>query len=452
MAGTLIGQLILMLSAPLLTRLYTPADYGVLASYSALVLILSALVTMRYEQAVLLPRSDEEAEQLMRLALLLTVALSLLAGLTLWTIAHWANPVFLQPLRPYIGLLTLSVLLHGASQVMTYWLIRQQRFRPQLHSRWVQALAYTATQLGSGMLRVGAVGLLLGQVMGQLAAAMTLLLGGRPRQSVNCKGAVIPLAPNCLPLATHHSPLAIRHSPVTVRRLLLLMRRHKQFPLYSLPAALLNVLGQQAPLLLAASLYSLKEAGWLTLGLRLIGMPVDLIATSLGQVYLGRAAELGRHSPTELRAFVGRTIQRLFGFALLPTAALMLVAPPLFAWLFGAEWRTSGEYLQILAPVLLMRLVTAPVAQTLVVARRMAFQLGWEASRLAMITLSFWLPATLQQPFHTALLIYTGTYTLSMLILIGLIVWSVHRFGAQDLPEEERTTYRVPSDSGQHMA
>jgi O-antigen/teichoic acid export membrane protein len=205
-----------------------------------------------------------------------------------------------------------------------------------------------------------------------------------------------------------------------------------------MPAALLNALGQQAPLLLSASLYSLKEAGWLALGLRLIGAPIDLVGVSVGKVYLGRAAEYSRRSPEALRAFVWRVMRLLFWVALPPTILLTLFAPPLFAWVFGTAWRTSGEYLQILAPVLLARFVASPIAQTLVIARRLDFQLGWEALRLMLITLSFGLPAWLNQPFRTALWAYAGAYTISLLILMGLILWGVHPTNLRDLSKEAR--------------
>jgi O-antigen/teichoic acid export membrane protein len=400
MLGTLIGQAILVVSAPILTRLYTPADYGVLGTYSALVVVLSVVATLRYEPAILLPQADEEADSLAAMVLHLTVILSLLIGIAIWVIGSWLNPAWLQPIRPYIGLLVLGVLFCAVAQVLTYRLIRLQRFRPQMHSRWTQSLFYVLTQLSGGVLRVGAVGLLVGQVVGQLVSVLLLGVAGRFRG-------------------------------YGYRRLWALAVRYRQFPLYSLPAALISTLGMQLPILLAAGLYSVKEAGWLLLGLRLIGMPVDLLASSLGQVYLGRAAELARHSPEALRVFVRRTLKQLMGLALVPTVLLMSAAPPLFAWLFGADWRTSGEYLQILAPVLLARLVAAPIAQTLLITRRLSLQLGWESLRLIGVALSFWLPATLHQPFRTALWIYSGVYMLSLFLLIGLILRSVHRLSPE---------------------
>jgi O-antigen/teichoic acid export membrane protein len=398
MLGTLIGQAILVVSAPILTRLYTPADYGVLGTYSALVIVLSIVATLRYEPAILLPQADEEADSLAAMVLHLTVILSLLIGIAIWVIGSWLNPAWLQPIRPYIGLLVLGVLFCAVAQVLTYRLIRLQRFRPQMHSRWAQSLFYVLTQLGGGVLQVGAVGLLMGQVVGQLVGVLLLGRGGRLQWG-------------------------------GIGRLWALATRYREFPLYNLPTALISTLGLQLPILLAAALYSVKEAGWLLLGLRLIGMPVDLLASSLGQVYLGRAAELARNAPAELKAFVLRTLKRLVGLAILPTVLLMVVAPPLFAWLFGADWRTSGEYLQILSPVLLARLVAAPIAQTLLITRRLSLQLGWEGLRFGLVALSFWVPASLHLPFRAALVWYTVSYSLSLTLLVGLILWRVsHHF------------------------
>lgn len=164
MLGTLVGQAILILAAPLLTRLYTPSDYGVLATYSALVVILSVVVTLRYELAILLPGDSEVAEQLTSVSVMGVAILSLLIGAILWGLAHGLNLAFLQSLKPYLGLLILGITLYGASQILSFRRTQLQQFRVQAHSRWLFALTYVLTQLTGGLLKLGALGLVLGQV------------------------------------------------------------------------------------------------------------------------------------------------------------------------------------------------------------------------------------------------------------------------------------------------
>jgi O-antigen/teichoic acid export membrane protein len=393
--GNLIAQIILVVSAPILTRLYAPEEYGVLGTYSALVMVLSVIATLRYELAILLPQQDEEAEQLTIMASALTVTMSLIIGVILWGTAVGVDPPWLRPLRPYIGLLTLSILFYGLAQIFTHRMMRRQQFRLQMHSSWVQALTYVMIQLGGGMLRVGTAGLLVGQLAGQVVSA--LMLGRK----------------------LHYRRIGYKHLFESVCR-------YKHLPIYNMPAALVYTLQTQLPILLAASLYTAKEAGWLVLGLRIVGTPVEMLSTSLGRVYISRAAELVRQSPETLQTLVLRTLKQLFLMAIAPTLLSAAAAPALFAWIFGSDWRPSGEYLQILSPMLLMNLLVFPLYHTLTVLNKSNLLLGIETLRIVLVFLSFWLPAVLGHSVRVALWAYSASYILTQLLLMGMIVKVSH--------------------------
>jgi O-antigen/teichoic acid export membrane protein len=405
MLGTLIGQLILLLALPLLTRLYPPADYGVLATYSAWVLILSAVVTLRLEFAILLPEDDTEAEQTTTVGVLITVCLSAIAGLLLWALATILHLGLLKAIKPWVVLLTIGTVLNAISWLFTLRLTRQRRFQLQAHSRWVQSLVYVLAQLVGGFLRLGTFGLIGGQLLGQLASVGMLGWRWRPvRVSWRTVGSTV--------------------------------RRYWQFPVYNAPTSLLQTLSQQLPLLLTVSFYSLKEAGWLALGMRLIAAPIDLLGVSVGHVYLGRAAEYSRRSSTELRQLMWRTMRLMFTIGILPTLLLMAFAPTLFEWVFGARWRPTGEYLQILAPVLLCWLIIVPAVQTLVVIQRLHVQLWWESIRLLLTITTFWLSARMQQPFWVALVGYTMSYMASVAFLLGMTLRSIRNYALNTVWQE----------------
>ena len=68
MSGTVISQLIALLFAPLLSRLYTPGQMGELGFYMRLTGFISAVATLRYEAALPLPKQDEHSYLLYRVA------------------------------------------------------------------------------------------------------------------------------------------------------------------------------------------------------------------------------------------------------------------------------------------------------------------------------------------------------------------------------------------------
>jgi len=161
----------------------------------------------------------------------------------------------------------------------------------------------------------------------------------------------------------------------------------------------------------------LQEGGFTTL---------DIVNPFLGRVYISRAAELVRQSPETLQTLVLRTLKQLFLMAIAPTLLSAAAAPALFAWIFGSDWRPSGEYLQILSPMLLMNLLVFPLYHTLTVLNKSNLLLGIETLRIVLVFLSFWLPAVLGHSVRVALWAYSASYILTQLLLMGMIVKVSH--------------------------
>src|SRR4051812_24674759 len=72
-AGTAGGQLLVLASAPILSRQYQPAAFGALAVFLATALILTSIGSLRYEIAIPLPREDRVAADLVVICAVLLV-------------------------------------------------------------------------------------------------------------------------------------------------------------------------------------------------------------------------------------------------------------------------------------------------------------------------------------------------------------------------------------------
>lgn len=399
--AAVLGQALSMLTSPLLTRLYSPADFGALAVFNALLSILAVGVTLRYELAVPLARSHLRAANLMALATLLALAMSAaaalaVAGLDDRLLAWLAAPA----LRPYLWLLAPSLLAAGLWQVLEAWATRARAFAPLARARLAQQVAQVLLPLL--LASQGTLGLLLGRAAGQLGGGR-LLLHRFWRQE---------------------RPFA---RSITAAGLWAAAWRFRRFPLLATASGLLSTAGTQAPALLLAGLYGPQAAGWFALGQRVIGAGMTFLGQAVGQVYASESARLAGSNPAALERLFRCTALRLFLVGLLPLVCLGWQGPRLFTLVFGAPWREAGRYAQLLAPAFLAQLVVAPLSYTLDVLELQDLELSWNLIRLIVAAGACLLPAAWDLPAATAVACYSLGSALCYLLLYAITTLEIRR-------------------------
>lgn len=315
-----VGQAILLAIMPLVTRLYTPADFGVAAVFGALMSTLLMATSLRYEMAIVLPRSDRQAEVLVRLALILTLVS---AAIVLVIVAIWRAPIAgvlrVPDLEGLLWALPLALVGAGAFRVFNFWAVRHKAFGLIARTRIWQPSVNAATQVIVGILSSGPLGLVAGQVAGLLAGGKTLARGAR---------------------------VWTRFDWAEWRRIRHVARRYARFPKLDVPAALIDTLSQQLPNLLLALLFNPTVAGWYMLADRAIVTPLSLIGQAVGQVVYAKSREQViqgslLRSTAKIAALLGLGVTSA-GIVFVP------LAPMLFDHVFGRQWGNAGLYSAIL--------------------------------------------------------------------------------------------------------
>jgi O-antigen/teichoic acid export membrane protein len=366
--GTSLGQGIVILTSPLLTRLYTPENFGVLAVYASLLGIVVVVASLRYEVTITLPERDEDAANLLVLSLGILVLMSLLMGIVVGFLGDQIARLTGTPtLGPYLWLLPLGVMLAGLYQVFNYWAVRERAYTHIARTRLSQGIGQTLTQIALGFSRMGSVGLIAGQVAGQAAGSITLATLTRRKNKTSFKA--VHLASVCR-----------------------LAHRYRRFPILSSGTALLNSVGLFGPALLLAAFYGPQVAGWFALSQRVVGVPMTLLGKAVAQVYLGEFARAALHSDEQLSPLFWRTAKGLSIVGLLFVVLVTLPAPWLFPLVFGSEWAESGVYVQVLSLMFLLQFVVSPISATFDVLERQDLHLLREIARLTLISGSVSLP------------------------------------------------------------
>ena len=325
LAGGVLAQALPLLLGPWLTRLFSPASFGLYHLFAAVAANLAVVACARYEFALPMARDEAEARALRALCLRLlavSTALAAVAGIAwaLWLGAAW--PLWLPAAVGALGLVSLATL--NAT--------RAQRFPGLAVARVLQHGGGALLQVGAGLLQAGVVGLIAAPIAAALAALAVLGWPGPAR--------------------------AARAQWQAVARL------HRSFPLLNTPHAFLGALQDTLALALIAASLGPAAAGAWGLALRYLKAPATLVGGAVSQALYPRLAPADGAAPgctAAGRALVLRTMALLALLAAPLVALLWWLGPALFVWAFGPDWVQAGELARALALYIGLHFVASPL-------------------------------------------------------------------------------------------
>lgn len=364
MTGTSIAQAIPIAISPILTRLYTPEDFGVFALYMAVASIVSVLVTGRYELAIMLPKKDSDAINIVALSIGLSCIIS---GVLLVIVAVFNNQITHMLGSPAVSswlyFVPVTTFLMGIYQSLNYWSNRKGHYKRMALSRMMQSGSGSLTQLGSGYGTMGASGLVSGQIIGQTLS--TAILGW---------------------LIYREDQSELKN--IKRNRIIALAKKYSNFPKYLVVAHGFNTGSSQMPVILISTLFSSAIAGFYMLTQRVIGAPMTIVASAIGDVFRQEASHAYVHTGN-CKAVYLKALKRLIAISVVPFAAFFFIAPYMFSFVFGKEWRISGEYAQILTPMFFLRFITSPLSSIFMIAQKQQLDLVWQILLFILVLSSF---------------------------------------------------------------
>lgn len=325
---------------PVLSRIYSPGDFSVLAVFASLASVLSVVAALRFDIAIPIPREDADALSLLALSVVLACAISSLLLVVALGWSPWiARQLGQSQLEPYLSLLPLAVLSACCYSALQSWFVRDRGFSILARSRIAQSAASAGTQVGLGYAAVAPLGLLVGYVVNTAMACLTLgglLIHGRGREF---------------------------RDAFSLSRMHGVFRDYSRFPKYSTLEAICNNGSVHLPIIMVAAIAAGPEAGYIALAMTLMQAPMSLVGSAIGQVYLSRAAE--EHRAGRLPGLTTETISYLFKTGVGPLVAAGVIAPFVFEFVFGAGWERAGQLVAWMTPWFVLQFLAVPIAMSL---------------------------------------------------------------------------------------
>lgn len=414
-SGTTFAQALLILAAPILTRLYTPEAFGVLAIFTSITTILGVIACLRYELAITLPDTDEEAANVLGASLLFAGLITLLASLAIgWGHGLILNVLKAPSLGPWLWLVPPATFLAGVFLALNYWNTRTRHFVRLSLSRILQSASTVMSQITLGVAGIVPGGaLILSSVGGQALAVFTL------------------------GMQIYRDDRNTFWEAVRLRKIVGAVKRYRKFPLYDTWSALLNSFSWQLPAFLLAAFFSPTVVGYYALGFRILQLPMSLVGSAIAQVFYPRAAEANQQGT--LSILVENAFQRLVLVGLFPMLTLTFIGREVFIVLFGPEWAEAGIYTQILSVWAFVWFISSPLSTIFNVLEKQEHMLRWNIANFLCRFLSLWIGGVFQEPrvsiylfAATGILIY-GYINYSILATAGVPFHNAIRILIQNL-------------------
>jgi O-antigen/teichoic acid export membrane protein len=341
MTGTVVAQGIIVLISPLLTRLYSPSNFGVFTLYISIVSIISVIACGRYELTIILPKRDKDAINIVALAMLM----SLIIGLILMIFVILFHAKIMAVLRnreigPWLYLVPFAILAQGVFNALTYYHTRIKSYKKIAGANIYKSIVTVIFQLGLKLLTFESGGLILGRIIGVIFGNVKLFCS----------------------LFRNKKIIAF----ISIKGIKKQALRYIDFLIFSVPSGLLNSLFFNLMNILIAASYSVIYLGYYALAFRVVALPLSLIGIAFSQVFMQKASE-DKHLYGNITQIFNATFKKMVFISIPLFVLLFIFAPYIFPIIFGHKWLVVGYYVRILAPYYAIQFLATTLSLTLAI-------------------------------------------------------------------------------------
>ncbi|MGM9806426.1 MAG: lipopolysaccharide biosynthesis protein [Candidatus Aphodosoma sp.] len=401
-SGEGIGRAVGFMAAPVITRLYTPSDFGILAVFASLCVLCYPFCTLRYTLAIPLHSNEKIGINSLAACLFILIINTLLISITFVFFHSQILSLFSsESIDAFWYFVPLAFFLYGISEVLSYYSTRYRDFSTVAKVTVVQKVIGALTKIGLGLLHFNAIGLLTGNILAE-SGGLTLYI------------------------RTYWKRLKESSRNVTWRKIGFVIRRYIDFPLYRIPSQILLTAAGSLPILYFAWHFGTGTTGQISLAISMLSAPVAIVCTSVGKAFYGEIASLGKKNSGEISALTVRIMTKLLVISIIPFTIIICFGPWIFQTFFGAEWTQSGTFARYLCFYLIFRFVYSPISDGIFnVFERQRLVLWLEVSRIVIVVLSLFIAYIHNFSANGTIIIYslalTAQYIISIIVIFYIL-------------------------------
>ena len=416
--GTAIAQGLVVLTTPLITRLYTPSEMGQFGLMLSFVAFASVALSLRYDMAIVPAATDEEADRLLIVATAVIVPMVLMAAVLMRLLVYLDLLSFGDLPLAAVAMVAVLLLATGLFGAVRYWAIRQHEFGAIARASVAQGVGRAVFPVGAGVLGAGWSGLILGELAGRMFGVAPLMQIAASRVRTSWK----------------QSTWSSLWSSAVL---------NWRYPAIVTPSSLLDALGGALPLPMVADAFGAAAAGQLFMVQRLAAVSASLVGASVADVFHAKVSLLFRDNPSAVRPAVWRTVSQLAAVACAIYLPLGLVSIWGFSLIFGNAWIEAGYLVALFTPLSIASLAVSPVTRLYLVVNRPELKLIFDVGFIAVPFISFVLLRGLGVGFWGCMTAYAALATAAYFLQLALTLWAAG-LTPRDRGDSIRTEEQTP--------
>ncbi|MFF2459532.1 lipopolysaccharide biosynthesis protein [Peribacillus simplex] len=402
--GTAFAQLLNIVLSPIITRIYLPEEYGVVTLYTSILGFLTIISSLKYEHGIAIAESDKKAINVLVLSIII---LFIFVGIVTLILVLTERLIRREFKFEYSYLIPIGIFATGLYKIFMQWSFRKKSFKSISKTKVTQSIFSNATKIGLGLLNFGPIGLILGNIVGGSSGVRTL----------------------SLPLTKYNRGI---FKEVNKKRIMWSAKRYIKFPVFLAPSQLLNAAGVQLPIFFLTFMYGNQLVGFYGLAYTIVSLPMFLIGNSVGDVFYGEAASIGKSNPQKLMNLSRKLFRKLSFLGIFPLLILVLFGPELFSIAFGPNWYEAGAYARILAVLVFARLIFMPISRVFEVYEKQKEVLALDCIRIVLVLIVFGISMEMSLDSYWTVALYS--------IVMSLIYFLTFAFAQKTIRDEIKKT------------
>lgn len=353
--GNALAQIISLMIMPILTRMYTPEEFGAVALFVGLVNVFAVASNGRYDMAIVLPKRNGQAFHLLVGSIVFTLFFSIVSLLVVVIFYDKLTGMFEASVyKKIIWLLPLCIFLVGSHKCLTYWFNRSRSYRLIGVNRIVQNASQTGVRLGRNFFTNGHWGLVSGFIAGEFFSWGTMVFQVSRREFWRLKY-------------------------LSLRTILKSFREYFNFPLYLMPMGVLNSLSTYLLVFALSFITTSGMVGHYERAWRVISFPLSLISASFGNVFYEKMNRTRNRRRLYVYSYFGN-----LGIAIVMLFPIAIWGEAIFTFVLGKDWAIAGGIARIILPLTIFGFATQCVSTVFSIIRKNQILLIWQVAYLVL--------------------------------------------------------------------